>query len=239
MGVTVVRAFEQLAFRLRERIVSGELAEGERLPSETQLAEQAGVSRSTVREALRILQEAGLVERASPRVMVVRHRGDAPSYRDSVHEMHRRKVTFRDLYEALLALEPELARLAATRADAAGVARLQAIVTEQEDHLGDFRAWSRLDEELHLAIAELSANPALIIARAPLTQVLLPTVSFFMTSRALAEHATRYHRRIVAEIEAREPELASAVTRRHVDDFRIAWEKAGLDVDREVADLGG
>jgi DNA-binding FadR family transcriptional regulator len=192
-----------------------------------------------VREALRILQEAGLVERASPRVMVVRRRGDAPIYRDSVREMHRRKVTFRDLYEALLALEPELSRLAAARADDAGVARLHTIVAGQERQLADFRAWSRLDEELHLAIAELSANPALIIARAPLTEVLLPTVTFFMTSTAVTEYATRYHRRIVAEIEAREPELAAVVTRRHVDDFRIAWEKAGLDVDREVVDLGG
>jgi GntR family transcriptional repressor for pyruvate dehydrogenase complex len=192
-----------------------------------------------VREALRILQEAHLIERASPRVMVVRRRGDAPSYRDSVRELHRRKVSFRDLHEALLALEPELSRLAAARADEGGVARLHAIVAEQERHLADFGGWSRLDEELHLAIAELSANPALIIARAPLTQVLLPAVTFFMTSTALAEHATRHHRRIVAEIEAREPELAAVVTRRHVDDFRIAWEKAGLDVDREVADLGG
>jgi DNA-binding FadR family transcriptional regulator len=238
VSVTVVRAFEQLADHLRDRILSGELAEGERLPSETRLAEQAGASRSTVREALRILQEAGLIERASPRVMVVRRRGDGLPYRDSVREMHRRKVTFRDLHEALLAIEPELSRLAAARADEAGVATLHAIIAEQERSLDDFPAWSQLDEKLHLAIAELSANPALIIARAPLTQVLVPTVTFFMNSTALTQFATRYHRRIVAEIEAREPELAAVVTRRHVDDFRIAWAKAGLDLDREVVDLG-
>ena len=70
--VRVTRAYEQLAAVLRRRIDSGALKPGDRLPSETGLAQQAGVSRSTVREALRTLQEAGFIERASPKVMVVR-----------------------------------------------------------------------------------------------------------------------------------------------------------------------
>ena len=70
--VKVERAYEQLADALRDSIRSGTLRVGDRLPSETKLAQDAGVSRSTVREALRILQEAGLIERTSPKVMVVR-----------------------------------------------------------------------------------------------------------------------------------------------------------------------
>ena len=79
--IKIARAYDQLAGLLRERITSGDLREGDRLPSETALAKQAGVSRSTVREALRILEQGGLVERASPRIMVVSDRTDNPAFR--------------------------------------------------------------------------------------------------------------------------------------------------------------
>jgi DNA-binding FadR family transcriptional regulator len=235
--VRVARAYEQLAALLRERITSGDLRVGERLPSETSLAEQAGVSRSTVREALRTLQEAGMIERASPRVMVVARRTDDPAFRELRHALRRRNVTFHHLHEALVTLEPELTRFAAMRADASDVAVLRSAIATQEEHLDHFQEWSRLDVEFHLAIAEMSANPALIIAREPITQLLLPTLHRFMDSRSMTEHATRYHRRIVSEIEAGDPDTAAAVTRRHINDFRTAWEKRGLDFHQEILEI--
>lgn len=233
----VARAYEQLADLLRERITSGDLREGERLPSETELAAQAGVSRSTVREAFRTLQEAGLIARSSPRVMVVQRRTDDPAYRELMHALRRRDVTFHHLHEALLVLEPELVRFATERADTHDLRVLRENLEAQERHLDHFNEWSRLDEEFHLAIAEISANPALILARTPITQLLLPTLNRFMRSGAMTRHATAYHHRIVTEMEHRDPDTASAVMRRHVNDFRIAWEKAGLDFHREIADL--
>ena len=237
--VRVARAYETLAEVLRQRILSGAMREGDRLPPETVLADQAGVSRSTVREALRTLQEAGLIERASPKIMVVRRHTDDPAYRELAHALRRRKVTFHHLHEALLMLEPELTRLAAQRAEPGDVAELRAIVAAQERNIEHFKEWNRLDEEFHLTIAEMSKNPALIIARTPMTQLLLPTLSHFIVSSTLTRHALRYHHRILHEVESREPELAAAVVRRHVDDFRTAWEKAGLDFNLEIADLDG
>jgi GntR family transcriptional repressor for pyruvate dehydrogenase complex len=236
--VKVARAYEQLAGLLRERITSGDLREGERLPSEVSLAEQAGVSRSTVREALRTLQEARLIERVSPRVMIVARTSEDPVFRELRHELRRRNVTFHHLHEALVTLEPELSRFAAERADADDIRLLHEMVAAQERNLEHFHEWNRLDEEFHLAIAEMSGNPALIIARMPITQVLVPVLHRFMDSSRLTEHATRYHRRIAGEIEAGDPDTAAAVTRRHVNDFRIAWEKAGLDFHLEIAKLG-
>jgi DNA-binding FadR family transcriptional regulator len=236
-AVRVARAYEQLAAVLRERITSGDLRVGERLPSESSLAEQAGVSRSTVREALRTLQEAGLIERASPRVMVVASRTDDPVFRELRHALRRSNVTFHHLHEALVTLEPELSRFAAMRADAGDIAALREAIAAQERHLDHFKEWSRLDVEFHLAIAEVSANPALIIAREPITQLLLPTLHRFMDNRSMTEHATRYHRRIVGEIEAGDPDTAASVTRRHINDFRTAWEKRGLDFHQEILEL--
>jgi GntR family transcriptional regulator, transcriptional repressor for pyruvate dehydrogenase complex len=235
--VKVERAYEQVADALRESISGGALSEGDRLPSETRLAQQAGVSRSTVREALRMLQEAGLIERASPKVMVVSRQTEASGHEEVTAALHRRNVTFHHLHEALLTIEPELARLAAERADGADVAALHENLRAQQRSLENFPEWCRLDEEFHLAIAEMSGNPALIITRNPLWKLLLPVLNRFMSSSSLPSHALRYHHRIVAEVEARDPELAFAVTRRHVNDFRVAWEKAGLDFDMQVTDL--
>jgi DNA-binding FadR family transcriptional regulator len=235
--IKIARAYEQLAGLLRERITSGELGIGDRLPSESALAKQAGVSRSTVREALRILEQGGLVERASPRIMVVADRSDVPAFRELRRELRRHNLTFHHLHEALLTIDPELTRLAAIRADKGDLEVLHRNLDEQEMHLDHLAEWSRLDVEFHATIAELSANPALIIAREPVSQVLLPALYRFMDTREMAEHATDYHRRIVSEIEVRDPDTAAAVMSRHINDWRAAWEKRGLDLHQEVLDL--
>lgn len=232
----VARAYEQLAATLRERIHAGELQEGDRLPSEQVLAQQAGVSRSTVREALRTLQEAGLIERSSPKVMVVSGHRDESAHRELEAVMRRRNVTFRHLHEALLVIDPELTRLATERVDNTDIRALRENLDAQHRCLADVVEWSRLDDELHTMIAEMSGNPALIVARTPISQLLLPVLYRFMRSSTLTVAALRYHHRILAEIEARDSGLAAAVMRRHVNDFRIAWEKAGLDLDLPIAD---
>jgi GntR family transcriptional regulator, transcriptional repressor for pyruvate dehydrogenase complex len=235
--IKIARAYEQLAGLLRERITSGELGVGDRLPSETALAKQAGVSRSTVREALRILEQSGLVERASPRIMVVADRTDVPAFRELRRELRRRNVTFHHLHEALMTIDPELTRFAAIRADRSDVKALHEALDAQEQHLDHLAEWSRLDVEFHAALAEIGANPALIIAREPISQLLLPALYRFMDTREMAEHATNYHRRIVNEIEVRDPDTAAAVMRRHINDWRSSWEKRGLDLHQEILDL--
>src|SRR5215831_3980928 len=91
--VRVTKAYEALASMIRERIISGELAEGDRIPSESTLAREAQVSRSTVREALRTLEEAGLIARASPKIMVVRPADEQRAHRELQGALRRGNVT--------------------------------------------------------------------------------------------------------------------------------------------------
>jgi DNA-binding FadR family transcriptional regulator len=234
--VSAERAFEQLAGRLREQILAGELPEGARLPSEVALAEDAGVSRSTVREALRTLQERGYVERASPRVMVVRSHGGDTASGAITQDLLRRSVTFGHLLEALLAVEPELSRLAATRAGPDGLERLRAILDAQAAATDDYDAWNELDEAFHLEIADLAANPALRLARGAITPLLVPTTKRFVRARGMTRAATDFHERILAEIAGADPEGAAVMTRAHINDFKRAWSRAGLDMDIVVAE---
>ena len=136
-----------------------------------------------------------------------------------------------------MTLDPELTRFAAIRADKSDLSELHASMAAQEKHLGHLAEWSRLDVEFHSMLAEISANPALIIAREPVSQVLIPALYRFMDTQEMAEYATKYHRRIVEEIEVRDPDTAAAVMRRHINDWRTAWEKRGLDLHQEILDL--
>jgi DNA-binding FadR family transcriptional regulator len=232
--VRVTKAYEALASIIRNRILSGELAEGDRIPSETTLAREAQVSRSTVREALRTLEEAGLIARASPKIMVVRIADDERAHKELQGAMRRGNVTFAHLHEALLLLEPELTRLATIRAESSGIGRLQANLAAQADELEEFESWCRLDHEFHLAIAEMSGNPALVMIRAPVSDLLAPLLERFINSADLTRRALDFHRRIVEEIELRDADAAALMARKHVNDLRAIWEQAGLDLELQV-----
>jgi GntR family transcriptional regulator, transcriptional repressor for pyruvate dehydrogenase complex len=235
--VAVSRAFEQLAGQIRSRILTGQLSEGDRLPSELALAEEAQVSRGTVREALRLLEEAGFVKRASPRILVVsRPNGDEPALREVTRALRQSEVTFHDMLEALLALEPALTRLATLRAEPAQIDALAGHLEQQERVLSQPETWSRLDDEFHLMIADISGNAPLILARRPISTVLLPTMWNFVRDERMTRAAFTFHERIVEQMRARDPEAAEFMTRKHINDFRRAWVAAGLDVNMPIGE---
>lgn len=223
------RTYEKVADGLRTRILTGALPEGERLPSEARLAQQLGVSRSTVREALRALLEGGYLERTSPRVVRVRPLGAGPEVFPLTEALRRQRITFEHLCEALIVLEPALIRLAATRVTPADLELLESNLEQQQEAIDDVDAFSPLDDAFHLEIAALAASPALLLARAPLSELLVPTALLVMRRPEMTAHALRYHRRMFEEIQAADPDTAAALCLRHVADFREAWVLAGFD----------
>lgn len=232
--VRVTKAYEALAELIRGQIISGELSDGDRIPSETRLAHEAQVSRSTVREALRTLEEAGLIVRASPKIMVVRAADTERAHRELQNALRRGNVTFANLHEAMLIIEPELTRLATIRAETDGCARLQGILSAQAQSLEDTVEWCRLDSEFHLEIAKMGGNAALVMIRAPISELLEPLLETFMVSPTLTKRALDLHRRILEEIEVRDADAAALMTRKHVNDLRTIWEEAGLDLELDV-----
>ncbi|WP_249018873.1 FadR/GntR family transcriptional regulator [Conexibacter sp. S30A1] len=232
--VRVTRAYEELASIIRRRIMAGELSVGERIPSESTLAQEAQVSRSTVREALRTLEEAGLIARASPKIMVVTAADDNRAVRDLEGALRSRNVSFKHLHEALLMLEPELTRLAALRGEAADIAELETNLAEQAASLDNFPTWSVLDQQFHVTIARMSGNPALVLIGAPISDLLAPLLSEFMISTSLTQRALDFHRRILEEIQVRDADAAALMARKHVNDLRAIWEQAGLELELEI-----
>src|SRR5882757_572778 len=114
------------------QILSGRLRVGDPLPPEVQLAGQFGVNRSTVREGIRLLEQSGLVEREGGK----RPRISVPHYMDLASSATRalflHSVTFRELWEASILVEPAIAEIAARNATEADLAELEANLKEME-----------------------------------------------------------------------------------------------------------
>lgn len=165
------RVYEQVADQLRELIVAGDLAVGDRLPNEVELGERLGVSRATVRESLRVLSAEGLVEtRKGARGGSFVTRADMATLaqrlgRSLVLLRATDDVTADEVDEARVLLQVAAARGAAARASDADVERLGALVPT-EAHVAETEPGEFPGERFHFALTEIGGNRLLGLALA-------------------------------------------------------------------------
>ena len=214
------RASSDVIAQIRRAILSGQYRPGDRLPTEREMAQQFGVSRVTVRDALRALEANGLV-----RVKVGGQGGpyvaepDISLLSDSIGtHLHLRGTTFEELAEARQALETTSARLAALRANAEDLAALKAAIQGPiQPPLGD-TATSSLD--FHTALVIASHNQALL-AMFRATRALIQEA--FDTLHAqqpdMADAARQTHGELYSAIAAREPDRAAGLMQSHLEEF--------------------
>lgn len=247
-------AYKVVEQSIRKSVLDGTLSVGSMLPGETELAEQLGVTRPTVREAFRSLENSGLIGRGRRRRMVV----TAPAAHvvsDAMHNsMVLHGVSYRELWEVNIALEPAAADLAARRVANANVADegateeeaandgadsgvLQAIEANLEwtsRVLADADELAKADIEFHELVAQASGNRALLLAREPLGQLLLPAYRTVIREIGPGRRLFEAHTRIFEAIRAADSETAREWMTRHIVDFRRGCELAGLDLDDPV-----
>jgi DNA-binding FadR family transcriptional regulator len=210
---------------LAERIVSGALPAGAVLPNEPALVEEFGFSRTVVREALKLLEERGLVR-------VEQGRGTSVQPRDSWNLLDpvvlrlalardQELVLFDDLIAVRLLLEREMARAAATRLTDEELANLAAIVEHMAGATGDYESFRNWDLAFHAAVmtasgSEIGRTVVRTIHRyAGQAQRLSAPGNPSSLERTVAEH-----RDILEALMARDGELAAARTAVHIDS---AW----------------
>ncbi len=200
---------DQVLVALRQRIVNGDYPPGERL-TEDRLADDFGVSRNPVREALRVVAEEGFV------IMVPR-RGAVVASPDA--------TTIADMFAVRERLETLAARFAAERATASDVAGLRSLLDDAREATGrvDFATVAELNSALHLRVIEISGNRWL----ASIASALYLHVRWVFRIGAAhrAPHSWIEHIRLVDAIEAGNPDAAEAAAMAHVD----AASAAALD----------
>ncbi|HEY7296185.1 MAG TPA: FCD domain-containing protein [Dehalococcoidia bacterium] len=228
---------EQVAGELQRLIVSGAIVAGAVLPSEAQLCRSFRCSRSVVREALRDVEQRGLVVRAeNGRSLIVQAASLDTVSRAVQLYMALDQVTFDELFESLELLDPLAAALAAERGDQATVAALAALNEPSRLTLGNL---VEIEVEFHLRLAETSGNRLFVAAWKPILDAL--AVANAEVAPLMGEPAVtgtrRAHDEVIRAVTAHDAAAAAAWSRRHCAAFRRGLDLLGKSARDPVRPL--
>ena len=221
------RLSEEILGQFRELFRQGRLGPGDRLPPERELARIFGVSRTSVREAVRALEEQGvLVSRRGDGTYVSDPEAAAfePPLAGAVRAQRRRLA---DIFAFRRAVEPEVAALAAEHASESELLRLEAVLAEQEERLGRGQDESGLDAEFHRLLARACRNGVFLSVLSGVQDVLAETRAEPLRTPSRRKASLESHRRILAALRARDPEAARAAMRAHLAAAEKALPGAG------------
>lgn len=215
----------QIADELRRQIVSGKLSEGDSLGSEPELIERFGVSRPSIREALRILETEGLISvmRGMLGGVVVHEPDQRMTARSAALVLQARNVPLADVYEGRTLIEPVAARVVASlRSRRAAVAQLRGLIKEQQRLIEEREAFAPANARFHECLVALADNQTLGIVAEMLSEVVERAVSAIrdsgLSSDSIAgrRRALRSQERLVSLIEAGKATEAEAHWRAHM-----------------------
>lgn len=215
----------QVARALRGLILSGELPAGEPLPSEKALGERLGVGRSTVREALRILQAQGLIsggERVSTQRPRVDPEGAVPSAATALEAaMALGRVPLDDLVELRVLLERQVVRaVAARRPD---LSEAEAALEEMRAAGADVERFHLADVAFHAALTRAAGNRAFDLVMGVLREAQAAYLKDALEAAAeqpkVLAALVAEHEHILAAARGGDGEGAAAQLQRHIEDF--------------------
>jgi GntR family transcriptional regulator, transcriptional repressor for pyruvate dehydrogenase complex len=220
-AVRTSRLYEQIVQQIEESILKGALKPGDQLPAERELAQNFGVSRTAVREAVKALREKGLVEAYSGRGTFITN-GTSQAIRQSLDFMSRigQLEGLAHLAELRQILEPEIAALAAVRIEEQLLASMREAVATMDRNLHDPDAYIEADLDFHLALAEAAANPLVLSLLDSIVGLLREQRLRIFRIDGGPERGQFHHKRILAAIEVRDPEDARSAMRAHLGQVR-------------------
>lgn len=225
--VRKVRTHEQVLAQIEQKILDGTLRPGEKLPSERDLVVALGVSRTSVREALRALEAMGIIESkvGSGRDAGSVVTGQSTAALTNLLRLHLAlaQISLADLVETRIQLERGAARGAAAAHTAADIAGLQTLLDEMRSPELEYPQFNALDTEFHVGIARISGNAL----TANLMQALRAVVEHEMTAvferlpewRTVADALVNEHEAILRAIEKGAGETAADLVADHIRGF--------------------
>ncbi len=227
-------AYQVVSQQIRDAIVSGELKTGELLPTEMDLAQQFGVTRTTVREAIRLLEYGGLIGRADRKRLVVCLPTKESASKSLSTAMLMHDVTFRELWEIAMGLEPLAAGLACKALSTDLKARMADNLHRTLEAKSDTRELLEVEIEFHNLIAEAANNSALLMAREPLNQLFYPAFKAVIDRLHPGGRIIDCHTRLFDAICTGDKEIAEEWMRKHMVDFERGIKMAGLDFNGPI-----
>lgn len=215
------RLYQQIVQQIEESVQKGVLKQGDQLPAERELAQQFGVSRTAVREAIKTLHEKGLVEALSGRGTFITN-GTSHSMRQSLDRILKSGeasgtawlMEFREI------LEPEIAALAAARAGEQDITAMREAVRVMDAAHGNPEAFIEADLDFHLALAEAAANPLILSLIDSIVALLREQRMQIFYIDGGPARGQSHHKRILNAVERGDAQGAREAMRHHLGQVR-------------------
>ena len=220
--VKIARASEEVIKQVENAIFSGRFSPGERLPSERELAEQFGLSRMTIRDALRVLESTGLVQiKVGAGGGTFVREPNLDQFSNSLSSMLRfKKTTILELAEARKVVETATAELAAQRATAEDLeALLHAVESARQALESGDPHYMPHSLDFHVALARAARNHVLNLTVNSFRTLLAEVLEKLLPTPDMAERAVRDHWAIYEAVQAHDGPKARQLMAEHLSYF--------------------
>jgi GntR family transcriptional repressor for pyruvate dehydrogenase complex len=221
------RAQEQIG----DFIVNGTFTPGDRLPSENEMGTMLGVSRTVVREAVRLLVAKGLVEVRTGSGIYAK-KLDAELMRGPLELLLRsQRLSIDEIIEVREAIEVRIAGLAAERAEKEDIAALEEAVRLLKKTRNSPREYAETDVLFHARLAAAARNPLFMILSSSLNATMLGPIAQCARARgdAVIEEAQLDHLRILERVKAKDVEGARRAMQESLDETRLIWRESNVE----------
>lgn len=240
LTVKSTRLFEKISHQIGERIQSGALASGEKLPNERELASAFGVSRHVVREALRSLESVGQLELkkgAAGGAFVAKDAQPLTKIMRGMVEVGG--ITLTQLTDARLAIESAVIKAACEAATKADLHALEDNINEAERETlaGNLATKTQLNVQFHILLAELTGNPVLIMMMKSLMSILKDFIA--EVGSVMGVDVIKSRRRVLKHLQARNSAQAVKEMERHLRVLHQHYVKAANLKQESREDLHG
>ena len=208
--------YETVADELEKMILDDTLKVGDRLPSEVSLAESFGVSRTIIRESLKILKERQLIQvKNGDGARVIKP--EPSSLKEVVNRMIQMEaLNLPQIYELRYAIEVSAAGLAAKKASPEQIEQLKQIADSMCDNWDNIQKWVELDLQFHLELSKASDNPLFYYFMSPMSDVLSLIFKKGFDAPSAKETSILLHRQIVDAISRHDSAMAEEKMREHL-----------------------
>ena len=214
------RVYESVAEQLRHAIFSGQIEPGHKLPPEREMASQFQTSRVALREALRALEQEGMISIKrgfGGGAFVADFDGALRALTGSLNNVVKLgQAKSGHLTEARTILEPEMARLATTRANDEDLKAIEEIVKLQEEELRSNTLTRKHDMNFHRLVANACHNPVLTIVVGAIDDSLRDPIARSKLTYDMRARVVGYHRNLFEAMRSRNPEQAYRIMKEHV-----------------------
>ncbi len=215
---STANAYEVTVERLSAAIKMGLYRPGEQLPPEREMAELMGVSRTTLREAIRVLAAQGflLVRRGRQGGTFVAETLTLPNVLELKHQLLQSGASLREILDYRLVVEMGIVELAAQRANSQQIQELQTLIDQMEGAIDRFSEYRRLDTEFHILIARSTQSQRLTSVVAGIHAEFSDLLAVIPHSPTACCYSTQQHQQILDAIQAGNAELARSLMQIHV-----------------------